>query len=149
AKFNELAFAYLREERNRTGIKRDLGSLTADDVKEITSFKRRLGLKPSVDFVPGTKSQVDVLRAADLSPDQSRRAILAELQGRFVDEIYAGGDASRIRKDFEEKGLADGMRQKEVDAMWFLPLGRVFGMLQREAEADPLHWGARAMLRLN
>ncbi len=155
-KWHELLFDYVLE-KARQGVTVALDTLQPEiknaadpsqddpgDVARITAFARRAKLLPGVDFRLPRFSEIPELVKSRIPKSDVDEAIRMQLEGRVVEQYYAGGDASRMRDGLKKMGLWDELTEDQKHAMWFLPPGLFFG-----EHDDSIHLGARAMIRLN
>ena len=121
---------------------RTLADSSDADMKRLASLARRYGLDPRRDLgLAGPDAVLARVPASrDLTAGERERGLHVLLSGGCVHEIFAAGEASRMREALRRHGK--DVTDREAGAMYFLDLGHLAG------EPYSLAWGPRQLLQL-
>ncbi len=148
------AFRYMTEQRKQRP-KLTLGKLKREDLDAISDLSWRDGLHPGIDMAPAYLQHVSVLPAdgPKVPLREYREGILMRLQGRIIEEYFAGGARQRMLRHIQRLIHKGVLTLEESGVLWSVRLGRLLYRLNKNAYRtfgnDPIHWGGREMLRLN
>jgi hypothetical protein len=95
--------------------------LSAKDIAYASDFSQHSGLVPGRDYVPATQN--DFVKLPQVIPAEDiRKAAIMEADGSVVEEVFAGGAASRIRGLLNLMDKLHMAPNLETKLLWTVPI---------------------------